>query len=167
VTERVWWAALCLICFVGVVLATLRGPGTWLILISAILYSWTHDWLKPTTTILLTLFAIAVLAEMTEFLAGMITARRSGASRRAAWGALIGGFAGMLLLALPVPIAGPILGGFLGCFLGAAIGELTLERGLRHGARVGTMAAIGQAIGMAAKSGLALVMAGATLYKTW
>ncbi|UCF33172.1 MAG: DUF456 domain-containing protein, partial [Phycisphaerales bacterium] len=100
----------------------------------------------------------AVVGELIEFFASMVTAKKAGASRQAAWGALLGGFVGMFIFTIPVPIIGTIIGAILGCFCGALIGETMAQRKLSESTRVGYFSALGFVLGMAAKLAIALVM---------
>jgi len=150
-------------CFIGVLLSTVRLPGIWLIAGGAALMGWLSEWKLISGTALLWVLGLAVLAEILEFLMSAVLTRRGGGSGRAAWGALIGGFAGLLFLSIPLPVVGSIIGALLGCFLGAAIGELAQQGALSHGTithgtRVGVFAAIGFALGTATKVALAFVI---------
>lgn len=69
--------------------------------------------------ILLGAAALAAVAELAEWLVVQRMNVRYGGSPRAFWGAVIGGFAGVLVGA-PVPVVGSIIAGFLGSFIGAA-----------------------------------------------
>ena len=157
--DGLWLVGLILMCLLGAFLTVIHLPGTWLVVAATAAYSWHFDWTRPGWQVLAALVGLAVVAEIVEFLASTISARRAGASRRASWCALLGGIAGMLVFTIPLPIIGTILGGMLGCFLGAATAELTLKDDLAHGAKVGFWAAIGQLIGMVAKTMISLLMA--------
>lgn len=148
----------CAGCLVGVVLSAVRLPGIWLIAGGAALMGWLSQWQLIGFTPTLWVLGLAVLAEILEFLMSAMITRRAGGSRKAAWGSLIGGFAGLLFLSIPLPIIGSIIGALLGCFLGAAIGELSVRGSLTHGTRVGVSAAIGFAIGTATKVALAFII---------
>lgn len=156
-------ALLILACLAGIVLAVLQLPGVWLMMAAAAGYDWHYGWQRIGWKWLVALAAFAGLAELFDSLAGVVAAKKAGASRRAAIGALIGGFVGMLVFSLPVPVAGTIIGGLLGCFFGALVAELSQRRDLSAGARVGLFAAIGRLIGLVAKTSAALVIAGATV----
>ncbi|NOS99943.1 MAG: DUF456 domain-containing protein [Phycisphaerales bacterium] len=162
-TLVVWQSALVIVAAAGVLATIVRLPGTWLILAAAAAYSWHLQWRDPSPSTLAFLGVLVVAAELIELAAGVVVARRAGATRRAGWCALIGGVAGMFVFTIPLPIIGTIIGGLIGCFLGAAIAEWTLRKSIRQGARVGFFAAVGQALGMAAKSLIALLMAGITI----
>jgi len=151
---------LVVVMLAGVILAALQLPGTWLILAAAVGYDAYHAWQRMGWFWLLTVAAIAVSAELLDSIAALLAARRAGASRRAAIGALIGGFAGMILFSLPVPLVGTIIGGLLGCFLGGLIGEWTVREDLAAGAKVGLFATCGRLAGLLLKLAAALVMGG-------
>lgn len=163
--------ALALACLAGLLLAAFQLPGVWLILIAGMCYDWRHGFAAIGWKWLAALAVVALAGEVIETLASVAMARRVGAGRRAAVGALLGGFAGMFLLSLPLPLIGTIAGGVLGCFAGAALAEWTnpdfgLRAGddrLAHGARVGVFAAIGRVLGLMVKLAAAFVVAGAVL----
>lgn len=150
---------LILICVAGVLLTGLQLPGTWLIVVSSAGYGWLAGWGRFGVKLVALLLVLAFLGELIEFAMGGIVARRSGGSRRAAWGALIGGFAGMMLLTIPVPLIGTIIGGVLGCFAGAAVAELTLHDDVGRSARVGAWSAVGRIVGLVSKIAIAFAMA--------
>ncbi len=147
----------------GVALTVIRLPGTWLIVVTAAGYGWYGDWHAISLLTVGVLIGIAMVGEVGEFLASMLTAKKAGASTRAMWGAFIGGFAGMFIFTIPLPLIGTIIGAVVGCFLGAVIGELTAHNDLGKGARVGKAAAIGYILGMAFKITIAFLMAGLLL----
>ena len=156
--------SLALLALVGVLLAALQLPGTWLILAATAGYDWYFGWERFGWKWLVGLGIVAAAAEVAEALAGAVVARKAGASQRASIGALLGGFLGMLLLTpVPVPVISTIAGGLLGCFLGALIGELTLHDDVATGARVGVFATLGRIMGMMIKLAAAFVIAGSVV----
>ena len=60
-------------------------------------------------------FLIAVIAEVVEFMLAGRFAQRYGGSRRAGWGAIIGGMVGAFM-GVPIPIIGSVIGAFVGFF---------------------------------------------------
>jgi len=155
--------ALGLAAAVGLLLAAMQLPGTWLILVAAIVYDWCYDWTKLGPVVLGVMAGLAVLGEVIELAASAVFAGRAGGSSRASWGAVIGGLAGMFVFTLPVPVLGTIAGGIIGCFVGAIIGEMTVRRDLDRGARVGFGAALGHVAGLVAKLAIAFVLAALAL----
>jgi uncharacterized protein YqgC (DUF456 family) len=154
---------LILVAVIGIILAAFQLPGTWLILLTAALYDWRSGWHEIGWKWLTALAVIAAVAELCDTLAGVIMAKRAGASRRAAIGSIIGGFAGMLMLSVPLPVIGTIVGGLIGCFAGALLGELSLHDNVMTGARVGLFATLGRLLGLMVKTAAAVVVAGAVV----
>ena len=150
-------------CALGVVLTAVRLPGVWLIVAGAGIWGWSDGWRQVTVMVFVALVVLAVIGEVVELAASVLTARKAGASRQAAWGGLVGGVLGMFFLSLPMPIIGTLIGAVLGCFIGAAAVELAKRKRLGHGAKVGVFAAIGYAVGTAAKVAIALLMSGVVL----
>jgi hypothetical protein len=121
----------------GVVLAgallliPLGLPGLWAMVGAAIVYELAVPHGGVGVTTVGGVAGLALLAELLElFLAARFT-KRYGGSRRAGWGAVIGGFVGVVV-GVPVPIVGPVIGGLLGSFVGALIAEYQATG--RHGA---------------------------------
>ena len=125
-------------------------PGLWLMLGVGLLY----DLIEPSRTIgpwvLGGATVLALGAEVVEFVLGGRYARKYGGSRRAGWGAIVGGLVGAVI-GFPLPIVGPMIGGFIGAFAGALGAELTVRSDTRAAARVATGAIVGRAVAVALK----------------
>jgi uncharacterized protein YqgC (DUF456 family) len=164
-------SALVLLSVCGIALAVLQLPGTWLIIASAVGYDWYYDWQRIGWVWLASLAVFALIAEVFDSLAGVVAARKAGASRRAAIGALVGGIVGMIVIGIPVPVLGTVVGGLLGCFGGALVAELSLRKNLVTGAKVGLFATIGRLVGIVAKTSASLIIAGTVVsraaWSTW
>jgi uncharacterized protein YqgC (DUF456 family) len=103
--------------------------------------------------------ALAVLAEVFEWTLSAKFAVKFGGSRRAGWGALIGGFIGAFA-GVPVPVIGSMIGAFAGSFLGALVAEYTQPQSDASSAtRVATGALIGKAVATAMKLAIAFTIA--------
>ncbi len=169
--ELLWLTGLTLIIAVGLILAVFQLPGTWVILGGAILYAWQGQWENITPAILCLMGGLAVAAELWELASSAAFAQRAGASSRTAWFALAGGFLGMFIFSIPIPVIGSVFGAVAGCFVGALIGEMTVRDDLAQAARIGLSAAIGRVIGTLGKLVFALAMAalalGTALVNTW
>lgn len=147
-----------MVLFGSLLLIPIGLPGLWLMLGAALLY-----WIAlPAGGIgLWTLVGASVLviiAELLEFtIAGSYT-RKYGGSRRASWGAILGGIAGAVF-GVPVPFIGSIIGAMLGAFAGAFLGELTVKREDRGDpTRVAMGAMFGRAVAAAVKCGIGIVV---------
>lgn len=121
----------------------------------------TFDW-----WILITCGVMLLIGEVIEFLAGLVGAKKGGASRRGMIGSLIGGLLGVFLFAglfSVIPFVGTIVGAFLGAlmgtFLGAYIGEISGEDATLKGAMKPAFGAtVGRVIGTVSKVGIAIAI---------
>ncbi|HEV8292981.1 MAG TPA: DUF456 domain-containing protein [Tepidisphaeraceae bacterium] len=134
------YAILLLLCLGGIFITLLGLPGLWVMVAAALVYAWYTSFNYVGLWTLVILAVIAAIAELIEFLAGSAGAKKAGGSRRAAWGALIGGLLGAFLLTIPIPIVGTTIGLCIGVFVGALIGELTVRDDAVHSIRVGIAA---------------------------
>jgi uncharacterized protein len=156
----VYYLILLIILLAGLVLTVVTLPGTWLMLIAMLGYALvtrsagTVGWKT-----LIALLALATTAELIDIFASGAGAKKAGASRRAAIGAVIGGVLGAIFLSfiLFFPI-GTIAGACIGCFVGAGVTELLVRRDVGQSVRVGYHAAKGRLFGIVVKIMFALVM---------
>jgi len=152
--------ALVVCCLLAVAMTAVRLPGVWVIVASAVAYTWWSGWPQSGWTILGVLVFLAVVGEAIEFFSALFTARRAGASRQAAWGGLIGGILGMVFLSflVPIPIVGSAIGALVGCFVGAMLVETSVRKRLDQSVRVGVFSAAGFVLGTVGKTAITLVM---------
>lgn len=158
---------LAAICAVALFLVPLGLPGIWIMVAAAMGY----DMLVPQAPIGWTAIGIAIgigaVAEFLEFSLAGRYARKYGGSRRAGWGALLGGFVGAIM-GVPVPIIGSMIGAFAGAFVGALAAEYTRREATAGTAtRVATGALIGRVVAAAMKTGLGLMIAVLLVFKAW
>jgi uncharacterized protein YqgC (DUF456 family) len=144
---------LAAVILVSLVLIVLGLPGLWIMVASAV----TYNLIVPGDPIgWFTLVAVAVLALVAELLEFTMTgryARKYGGSRRAGWGAIIGGMIGAFV-GFPVPIVGPIIGAFVGSFCGALVAELTGGASAGDATRVAKGALVGRVMSTVLKIGI-------------
>jgi uncharacterized protein YqgC (DUF456 family) len=142
-------AALILIGVAGTVLPAL--PGTALVLAGAVLGAWIDDFTRVGWGTIAVLTALAIVSWVLDYVAGLLGAKRAGASRLAIVGALLGTVAGLFM-------------GFIGIFfmplVGAAIGEYLDRRDEMRAMRVGIATWLGIMVGMVAKVVIAFMMIG-------
>jgi uncharacterized protein len=133
-------------------------PGTWLMVGAAIAYRFVVPGSGIGAITLGGIATLALLAEVAEFALAARFTKRFGGSRRAGWGAVIGGFVGVVV-GVPLPVVGSVIGGLLGSFAGALIGEL--EMGSHHhvAVRAATGALLGRAAAAAMKVAIGVAMA--------
>jgi uncharacterized protein len=144
---------LAVVILLSLVLIVLGLPGLWIMVASAV----TYNLIVPGEPIgWFTLVAVAILALLAELLEFTMTgsyARKYGGSRRAGWGAIIGGMIGAFV-GFPVPIVGPVIGAFIGSFCGALVAELTGGSSAGDATRVAKGALIGRVMSTVLKIGI-------------
>jgi uncharacterized protein YqgC (DUF456 family) len=154
---------LMVICFVaGLALVALGLPGLWLMVLAVIGYGALTDFQSIGMWTIVTVTALATIAEILEAWLGFGLARRYGGSKRAGWGALIGGIVGAIV-GVPVPIIGSVIGAFVGAFAGAVVFEYT-RSGAGIALRAGWGALLGRAAATAAKIAVGVVIAVVALF---
>ena len=124
-------------------------PGLPLMFAGAWLLAYTGDYQIIGTPALIALGILALIGSAMDYVAGLLGAKFTGASKQALWGAFVGGIVG-LFFALPGLILGPLVG--------AALGELWARRSLLSAGKVGIGTFIGFSIGVVAKVGCALAI---------
>ena len=126
-------------------------PGVPLVFAGMLLAAWADHFQHIGAFTLTILGVLCVFALLIDFAAGLLGAKRVGASTRALWGASLGTLIG-LFFGLPGLLLGP--------FLGAALGELSAGRELAHATRVGVGTWLGLLFGTLAKIALCFTMLG-------
>jgi hypothetical protein len=142
-------AALVLVGLAGTLLPAL--PGVPLVFIGMLLAAWADHFAHVGTFTLVVLGALTVLALVVDFVAGLLGARRVGASRYALIGAALGTVVG-LFFGLPGLLFGP--------FAGALLGELGAGATLHRAAGVGLGTWLGFLVGSVVKLGVCFAMLG-------
>ena len=129
-------------------------PGVPLVFAGMLLAAWADHFQHVGVFTLVLLGSLALIAILIDFVAGILGARRVGASSRALWGATLGTFAG-LFFGIPGLLLGP--------FVGALIGELSAGSRMHAAARVGIGTWLGLLFGTLAKLALCFTMLGVFL----
>lgn len=142
----------------GLVMIPFGMPGTLVMFAAALCYYL----LVPGGGIgLMTVIGVGVLMAIAEGLEWVLASRftrKYGGSRRAGWGAIIGGMVGAFL-GVPIPIVGSIAGAFAGAFIGAFVFEWSREMNHGTATRVAWGALLGRVIAAAIKVAIGLAMA--------
>lgn len=142
-------AALIVAGLAGTVLPVL--PGTVLVWAGIVLGAWIDDFQRVGTTTLVVVTVLAALAWVLDYVAGLLGARRAGASRQALVGAAIGTVAGLFM---------GVVGVLFMPLVGAALGEYLAQKDQTRAVRVGVATWLGIMLGLLAKVVLAFVMVG-------
>ncbi len=141
---------------VGIVLTLLTLPGTWFMLVAAMLvWWWRPDMYEPWT--IGVAGVLALLGEALEFVSSAAGSAKAGGSRRGAVGSIAGAIAGAILGTPFLPPIGTIAGGVLGAGAGAVLAErLWAKRTWAEAARSGQGAAVGRLAATILKTGVAV-----------
>jgi uncharacterized protein len=161
-------AALGAILFVTVLLAgaflTLLGiPGTFVILLDALIYSAATGWQRLPWGFLLALAGIAVVAEVSDNIVSAVGVRKYGGSNKGMVWALLAGLAGALVLGAalsPLGLVGGIVGPLVGGLLGGFVGGYAYERAQGRSAEEARKAGLGAVWGRVAGTMLKTILAG-------
>jgi uncharacterized protein YqgC (DUF456 family) len=132
-------------------------PGTWVMVIAAFGYNYMVPGDPVGTPTVLGVAVLALVAEFFEFTLAARYTKKYGGSRRAGWGAILGGFVGAVV-GVPVPIIGSVIGAFAGAFVGAWLMERSRGDQAGDATRVATGALLGRVAAAALKVGIGFVM---------
>ena len=157
---------LAAVMFVGLLLVPLGLPGIWLIVGASAVYNPLTKSEAIGTWTIVGVLALATVAEVIEFTLAARYTRQYGGSKRAGWGAILGGMIGAIV-GVPVPVVGSVIGAFVGSFVGALIAEWSRGTETRAATRVATGALLGRVAATAAKIGIGFVMAVWVLAAAW
>jgi len=143
---------------IGLIMIPFGLPGTLVLFCAALCYHLLvpHGAIGLTTVI--AMGALMLMAEGLDFVLAGRFARKYGGSKRAGWGAVIGGMIGAFV-GVPVPIIGSVIGAFVGAFIGAFVFEWSRGSGHATATRVAWGAFIGRVTAAAVKVAIGLGMA--------
>lgn len=142
-------AALILLGLAGTVLPVL--PGTVLVWGGIVLGAWIDDFTRVGMTTVVAVSVLAVLAWGLDYVAGLMGAKKAGASKLALLGAAAGTMIGLFM---------GLVGVLFMPLVGAALGEYLARRDQRQALSVGVSTWIGIMVGLIAKVALAFMMIG-------
>lgn len=150
--DVLWWllsVGLIVLGLAGTVLPAL--PGTALILAGIVLAAWIDEFSRVGMVTLTIVAILAVISWVLDYVAGIMGARKAGASKEAIIGAALGTVVGIFM---------GLVGVFFMPLVGAVLGEYLAGRNHRRSIHVGIATWIGIVVGMIAKVVLAFVMIG-------
>jgi uncharacterized protein len=142
-------ATLIIVGLAGTVLPVL--PGTVFIFGGILLGAWIDDFTRVGVTTLVVIGILAVLAFVLDYVAGLLGAKKAGASKLALVGAAVGTVVGVLM---------GLVGVLFMPLVGAAIGEYIAQNDEKRAVKVGLSTWVGILLGMLAKVGISFVMIG-------
>ena len=142
-------AVLILVGLAGTVLPVL--PGTLLVWGGILLGAWIDDFTRVGMTAVIVVSVLAVLAWGLDYVAGLMGAKKAGASKQALVGAAVGTVLGLFL---------GLIGVLFMPLVGAAVGEYLAQKDQARAVKVGIATWIGIMVGLIAKVVLAFIMVG-------
>lgn len=152
-----------LVLLLGIFSILFGMPGTVIILIDAAVYAAFTGFDRLGGKILLTLFVLSILAELSDFAIGVVGAVKFGASRSAIAASIVGSIVGALLLAPFLFGLGAVAGSFIGGFVAVFAVEIIRQLNLKPAFRAAWGTVFGRAAGICVKGAFALVMTVITL----
>ena len=146
-----WIASVALIVvgLAGTVLPAL--PGTILILAGIVLGAWIDDFTRVGWSTLTVIIILAVMAWALDYIAGLLGAKKAGASRYAIVGAALGTVTGIFM---------GLVGVLFMPLVGAAVGEYIARKDHQNAVKVGVATWLGIMEGLIAKVVIAFMMIG-------
>lgn len=146
------WALSALLIVAGLAGTVLPAlPGTAFVLAGIVLGAWIDDFTRVPVWVVGLCTVLAVLAWVLDYVAGLMGARRAGASRQALIGAAVGTVVGLFM---------GIVGVLFMPLVGAAVGEYLARKDQRQALNVGVATWLGIMAGLLAKVVLACMMIG-------
>ena len=150
-TTLLWVLSVVLI-VVGVAGTVLPAlPGTALVLAGIVLGAWIDDFTRVGWGVVAAVAVLAVIAWVLDYVAGLLGARKAGASRQAIVGAALGTLAGLFM---------GLVGVLFMPLVGAAIGEWLARRDHEQAVKVGVATWLGILAGIVSKVVIAFMMIG-------
>lgn len=148
--------ALIILGLAGTVLPLL--PGTLLVWAGVLLGAWIDDFTRVSVGTVVFISVLALLAWALDFVAGLLGAKRAGASKLALAGAAVGTIVGLFM---------GLVGVLFMPLIGAALGEYWAQRDQQRAAKVALATWLGLLLGMLAKVVISCVMVGVFLVALW
>jgi uncharacterized protein YqgC (DUF456 family) len=146
------WALSALLIIAGLAGTVLPAlPGTAFVLAGIVLGAWIDDFTRVPVWVVGLCTALAVLAWVLDYVAGLMGARRAGASKQALIGAAVGTVVGLFM---------GLVGVLFMPLVGAAVGEYLARKNERQALNVGVATWLGIMAGLLAKVVLACMMIG-------
>ncbi len=142
-------AALIVAGVAGTVLPAL--PGTMFVLAGIVLGAWIDGFTRVGWGVLAVVGVLAALAWVLDYVAGLLGARKAGASRHALIGAALGTLAGLFM---------GLVGVLFMPLVGAAIGEYLARQDHQRAVKVGVATWLGIMAGLVSKVVIAFMMIG-------
>lgn len=147
-----------LVCLTALASLLFGLPGTFLIVVAALVYAWATGFAAVHWATIAWLLLLALLGEGIEFFAAAAGAAGDRPSRRVTICVLAGGFAGGIIGAPFLFGVGALLGALLGAFASAVLAVASEGGGAGSALTTGWAAMRGRLLGFVLKTAIAVVM---------
>ena len=148
----------------GIAVNFIGIPGNAVISFNSFIYAIIKGFDEISWSFLILIIGMAVLIEFLEYLSISFASYKMGASRKAVWGAVIGGFAGAISGFFVTPVLGSVIGSMTGVFIGAVGLEWMAKRKISVALKAGAGAFLGKIGSLTIKMIGSVVMATTILY---
>jgi uncharacterized protein YqgC (DUF456 family) len=148
ILAAVIFLVLYLLGLVGVIVPVV--PSTPLIAVGAIIYGFMTGFERLGVSGVVWVVVLALFAQVLDYVAGIVGARRYGASRAGVWGGVIGSIVGVIVL--------PPFGFLPGALVGAVAAELLNRRSAEEAVRAGWGTLLGTLGGVVVKVLIVIAM---------
>jgi len=133
-------------------------PGSFIMAGFTFLWAWISGFKVISLYEILVILVLVVLLEIMEFALSGLAARYTGAGKRSAFLAIVGGFLGTIILGAMFFVIGALVGLFLGSYLGAYWGEIQAGKDQAHARKAAMGALLGNVAAKVLKSSAVLVL---------
>ena len=150
--DTLLWVLSALLIVVGLAGTVLPAlPGTLFVLAGIVLGAWIDDFTRVGTVVVTVVVVLALVAWVLDYVAGLLGARKAGASKQALIGAVLGTVVGLFM---------GIVGVLFMPLVGAAIGEFIAQKDHQRAVKVGVATWLGIMAGLVSKVVIAFMMIG-------
>ncbi|NQV16475.1 DUF456 domain-containing protein [bacterium] len=136
----------------------LNLPGSFIMLAFVYVWAWLGDFALISVPQILIILAIMLLLEILEYVLSGIALKYTGAEKRSAFLAVLGGVLGTIILGSLFFVVGAVLGLFVGSYLGAYWGELQAGKSNAAARRAAIGALMGNIAAKVLKSSMTVVI---------
>ena len=143
---------------ISAVIIWLNLPGSFLMLLFIFIWTWLGDYALISVTELLVILGIMIILEALEYALSGLAARYTGAEKRSAFLAIIGGLLGTIILGSLFFVVGALAGLFIGSYLGAYWGERQAGKSKQAARRAAMGALMGSFAAKVIKSAVTVVI---------
>lgn len=149
----------------GIIMTIVGLPGNIIILLAGLGYGFYEHFENINYAVLVIVFGIFIVAEIVEFIAGLVGAGKEKASKRAMIAPFLGTIIGAIWGTALLPVIGSLLGALLGAFIVTFLAEYSKTKDSVQAGRVAKGVIKGQVLAILVKTVAAVGMSSLLLYQ--